>query len=86
MVGEDRINDFQSLKKYANDWGNDINETIDFQLLKRTGKRKKGFSGTDMRNYAKENDFENFKKHAPSSLTNQQIEELFEKVKIGLGL
>ncbi len=86
MVGEDRYNDFQSLKKYAKQWGDDIDETIEFSLLKRKGQRKKGYSGTDMRNYAKENDFEKFKKHAPSSLTNQQIQELFEKVQIGLGI
>jgi len=84
MVGEDQYNAFQALKKYAKQWGDEIGEEIDFKVLKRKGKRTKGISGTDMRNYTKNNDFESFKKYAPSKLTNEEIKDLFEKTKNGL--
>ena len=86
VVGEDRVKDFQTLYKYAKDWGEEVNSVIDFKIEQRKGSRTKGMSGTDMRQYAKDNDFEKFLKFAPKSLSKKEIQDLFVKTQIGLGV
>ena len=77
-VGEDRVNDFQNLYKYAKIW----DPNVSFKIV-NTGSRTEGISGTDMRNYVKNNNFKKFKEGLPSTL-KKYSKELFEKVKIGL--
>jgi len=75
VVGEDRVQDFQSMKKYAKEWG--IEE---FDIIE-SGKRKEGVSGTKMRKYAKEDNFLDFKKNLPSKATEKDAKDIFEMVK-----
>lgn len=80
LVGSDREGDFQSMKKYAKEWS-DGEATLEVVV---SGKRKPGVSGTDMRNYAKENDYEGFKANLPRTIKGKDAEDLFNKVKAGL--
>jgi nicotinic acid mononucleotide adenylyltransferase len=78
VVGEDRVQDFQSMKKYAKEWG--IEE---FDIIE-SGKRTKGVSGTQMREYAKQDNFLDFQKELPSKATTKEAKELFNLVKKGM--
>lgn len=78
IVGEDRISDFKSMEKYAKEYG-----VTDFKIIE-SGKRTSGISGTKMREFAKNDDFDSFKKNLPSSAIESDAEDLFEKVKEGL--
>lgn len=80
LVGADRENDFQSMKNYAKEWSYG-EATLEVVV---SGERTEGVSGTDMRNYVKDNDFEKFKENLPKSIKERYAEELFNKVKIGL--
>lgn len=53
-----------------------------------TGQRKEGVSGTDMRNHAKSNDYNSFKKNLPSHIqkNDKHSRELFHDTKSGMGL
>jgi predicted nucleotidyltransferase len=55
----------------------------DFKIIESDA-RKKGISGTDMRNYVKDNDFESFKKNLPSKANSDDAVELFRLVKKGM--
>jgi nicotinic acid mononucleotide adenylyltransferase len=81
IVGEDKIHDFESLHKYVNEWSNGE------VLLKivNSGNRVQGISGSDMRIYAKENNFKNFKNILPNML-QESADELFQKTREGLGI
>jgi len=83
VVGEDRINDFNSMKKYAKQWGVEagIGE-VNLQIVS-SGKRTPGISGTTMRSYAKDNNFEGFKNGLPNSL-KKYADEIFNKTQAGL--
>jgi nicotinic acid mononucleotide adenylyltransferase len=85
LVGEDRVSDFQRMYKYAEDWGDELGKYIDFKIQKRKGSRTKGISGTAMRNFAKENDFESFKDMLDSSLQKYAM-EIFKKTREGLNV
>lgn len=75
VVGEDRVQDFQSMKKYAKEWG--IEE---FNIIE-SGKRTPGISGTQMREYAKQDNFVDFRKGLPSKATDKDAKEIFDLVK-----
>jgi hypothetical protein len=83
-VGEDRVQDFNALYKYAKQWGEDIGLNVDFKIVK-TGDRKKGISGTTVRNYAKDGDFEKFKSVLAKSL-QKYAKEIYDKTRAGLGI
>jgi len=78
VVGEDRVKDFQSMKKYAAEWG-----IKKFDIIE-SGKRTKGVSGTDMRNFVKDGNFESFSNSLPSKATKKDAEDLFELVRKGM--
>ncbi len=78
VVGEDRVPDFQSMRKYAEEWG-----ITDFDIIE-SGKRKPGVSGTQMRKYVKEDNFEDFKKGLPSKASDKDAKDIFNKVKDGI--
>ncbi len=83
VVGGDRINDFNDMKKYAKQWGIEagIGE-VNLQIIS-SGNRKPGVSGTAMRNFAKEGDFEGFKNGLAKSLHKYAI-EIYKKTRQGL--
>lgn len=79
VVGDDRVQEFRNqMTKYTKDWGIDTFEVIS------SGKRTKGVSGTDMRKFAVEDDFESFKANAPKKAKEADIKVMFDKVKEGL--
>jgi len=85
VVGADRVSDFQSMKKYAKQWGEETGiGPVNLKIIE-SGKRKSGVSGTAMRNFAKDNDFNGFKKGLAKSL-HKYAEEIFKKTREGLGL
>jgi len=84
VVGADRVSDFNAMKKYATQWGKEQGFDVEFKIVE-SGKRKPGVSGTAMRNFAKDNDFENFKKGLSPSL-RKYAEEIFQKTREGLNV
>lgn len=84
IVGADRKNDFDAMKKYVKDWsdGEATLEIISFSGTSRIG----NYSGTRMRTLAKDDNFEEFADDLPKGFTKKEANEIFEKTKIGLGL
>jgi len=84
IIGADRIGDFDTLHKYVNQWsnGNARIEIISFSGKSRIG----NYSGTRMRNLAKDDDFEGFFNDLPKGFSKKDAETLFQKVKDGMGL
>ncbi len=84
VVGADRKNDFDSLKKYAKQWsdGAATVEIISFSGNSRIG----NYSGTRMRTLAKEDNFKDFAADLPAGYSKKEQEEIFEKTKNGLGV
>ena len=78
VVGEDREESFKNFIKYAADFGLNSIEIIN------SGERKPGISGTDMRNFAKNNDYKSFRKNSP--LSDEDTRDMFNDVRKGLGL
>jgi hypothetical protein len=72
------------MKKYATQWGEEQGFDVEFQVVE-SGKRTPGVSGTAMRNFAKDNDFENFKKGLAKPL-EKYAKEIFTKTKQGLNV
>ncbi len=85
IVGEDRVQDFQAMYKYSKDWGLELGKDIDFKIVQRKGSRSSHLSGTVLRQYVKDNDFNSFKEALPYTLKGL-AEEIFRKVKAGLGV
>lgn len=75
VVGEDRVADFDSMKEYAKKWGIE-----DFRIIE-SGKRKKGISGTQMREFVKEDDFISFKKYVPKKSKDKDVKKIFDILK-----
>ena len=84
MVGADRLKDFESMKKQVQDFsdGACVLEVVSFSGKSRIG----NYSGTRMRNLAKENNFEEFYADLPKAINKKEAQDLFEKVRIGLGV
>ena len=78
VVGEDREVSFQNFKKYAKDFGLDSIDII------CSGERHPGVSGSDMRKFVKNGDYESFRKNSP--LDDKNTRDMFNDVKKGLGL
>lgn len=71
VVGEDRISDFNSMKKYAKQWGIE-----DFRIIK-SGDRKSGVSGTEMRLAIQNQDFETFRSLLPHTATTKDANNIY---------
>lgn len=79
VVGEDRVEEFKNnMSKYTKDYGIEHFEVLN------SGKRTEGVSGSDMRKYVLDDDFESFKKNAPKSAKESDVKEMFDLVKEGL--
>lgn len=86
--GEDRASEYNRVKDYNGKEGKHGYYNFKSIRTQSTGERKKGISGTDMRNHAKNNDFESFKKNLPSKLANHEkhAKELFDDTRKGMSL
>ena len=84
VIGSDRIGDFDSLHKYVREWsdGNAEVEIVSFSGKSRVG----NYSGTRMRQLAKDNDFEGFFADLPKGFSKRDAQTLFDKTKAGMGL
>lgn len=85
-AGSDRAEDYERVKKY-----NGIEGAHGFYNFKsisvaNTGERKKGISGTDLRNHVTAGNYEKFKENLPSMIRNndKHAKELFADVRDGL--
>ena len=78
VVGEDRVKEFGRMGGYAPDYGIENFEVVS------SGARTKGVSGTDMRNYVLNDDFDSFKKNAPKGAKEDDIRKMFDLVKEGM--
>lgn len=83
-AGADRAKEYHNLLNKYN--GKEYN--FKKITVTSTGQRKEGVSGTDMRNHAKNNDYNSFKKNLPSSVqkNDKHSRELFHDTKTGMGL
>jgi FAD synthase len=87
VVGADRTEEFDSkIKPYIKHA--DPAKSYDFDSFKviNSGERKTGISGTDMRNHAKDNDFDSFKKGLPTTATDKDAKDIFDAVRKGMKL
>ncbi len=84
IVGADRKNDFDAMKKYVTQWSDGAAnlEIISFSGTSRIG----NYSGTRMRTLAKEDNFKEFAADLPDGFSVKEAGDIFEKTKIGLGL
>ena len=84
IIGADRIGDFDSLHKYVKQWseGQATIEIISFSGKSRIG----NYSGTRMRNLAKDDDFEGFFNDLPKGFSKRDGQKLFDLTKAGMGL
>jgi nicotinic acid mononucleotide adenylyltransferase len=84
VVGADRLSDFDAMKKQVQEFsdGNTVIEIVSFSGKTRIG----NYSGTRMRNFAKDDDFEGFYNALPDKISKTDAKEMFEKVQIGLGV
>ena len=84
VVGADRINDFNSLHKYTKEWSNG---EARINIVSFSGNSRIGdFSGTKMREQAKDQNFEGFANDLPKGFTKKEAKEIFNKTRAGLGL
>ena len=80
FVGHDRVDEFKMLfDKYV------TAPTYNFSIeVKDSGKRTKGISGSDQRNYAIENDYDSFEKNCPKQMTSEFKRHLFDMLQARL--
>jgi hypothetical protein len=85
--GSDRAGEYEKIKQYHGPEGKDEEHRFKSVNVLKTGERKAGISGTDMRAHAENNDYESFKKHLPSKIkaNEQHAREVFSDVRKGLG-
>jgi len=96
VAGADRIPEYERLLnhyngKFSDEAGQPLRHGgYKFKKIQviSTGERKKGISGTDMRNHAQNNDFDSFHQNLSSYMRNnvQHARELFRDVRRGMGL
>jgi nicotinamide mononucleotide adenylyltransferase len=96
VAGADRVPEYERLLNHYNGKFKDEAGTpvghggYNFKSIKvvSTGERKKGISGTDMRNHAQNNDFKSFHANLSSSMRKNpnHAKELFHDVRKGMGL
>jgi len=84
VIGADRVGDFDSLKKYVEQWSNGTAriDIISFSSDSEIG----NCTDTRIREIVKNNDFEGFMKDLPSGFTRKEAKVLFDKVKEGMNL
>lgn len=86
--GEDRAEEYNKLKDYNGKEGKHGYYKFDSIESKSTGERKEGISGTAMREHAKNNNFDSFRKNLPSKLASNEkhAREVFDDTREGLNV
>lgn len=87
--GGDRANEYHHLlHKYNGVEGRHGYYKFDNISVHSTGERKKGVSGTDMRNHVKNGDYNSFKRNLPTAIqkNDSHSKELYNDVRKGMGL
>lgn len=96
IAGADRADEYRKLLNHYNGKTHDEagrpfrHGSYNFKKItvSSSGERKKGISGTDMRNHAQNNDYASFKKNLSSHMqkNDKHAKELFHDVRKGMGL
>lgn len=88
VVGSDRIQEFETLLNKYNGKNYNFNsiEVISAGERDPDAEGVEGMSGSKMRKFASENDFENFKKGVPSKLSDNDAKKLFDEVRKGMNI
>ena len=81
VVGADRRDTFNPLKKYAEEWSDG---KAKIEIITFSEDRISDYSGTKMRESAKEDDYEKFSNDLPVGFTISEAKEIFEITKRGL--
>ena len=86
VVGGDRVDEFEKRIRPYVDQKDKTKAHYDFDKFEvlNSGERKQGVSGTDMRNYVKDDDFDKFKENAPKGISEKDAKSLFNAVKKGM--
>jgi len=85
VVGEDRVEEFKTMENYTKDWG------INSFAIVESGKRNdnggvESISSTIAREYATHNKFNDFRTLLPETLSEDYVNDIFNKVRRGLNL
>jgi len=86
VVGGDRVNEFEKrIRPYVDqkDLTKPHYKFDKFEVV-NSGERKEGVSGTDMRNHAKNDDFDAFKAGMPKGVSEKDAQAVFNTVKKGM--
>jgi hypothetical protein len=88
VVGGDRVAEFEKRIRPYVDQKDPNKPHYDFDKFKvvNSGERKEGVSGTDMRNHAKNDDFDAFKAGMPKGVSDSDAKAVFKTVKKGMKL
>lgn len=96
IAGADRVDDYKRLLHHYNGKTHDEagrpfkHGAYNFKKItvSSSGERKKGISGTDMRNHAQNNDYKSFKSNLSSHMqkNDKHAKELFHDVRKGMGI
>jgi hypothetical protein len=90
-AGEDRIPEYTRLLNRYNGQADRSGKVLyNFKSIKvvSTGERKEGVSGTDMRNHAKQGNFDKFREGLPSRLSNNEshARDIYNETRKGMGI
>lgn len=90
-AGQDRIPEYTRLLNRYNGQADRSGKVLyNFKSIKvvSTGERKEGISGTDMRNHAKQGNFEKFRENLPSKLSSNEshARDIYNDTRKGMGI
>lgn len=88
VVGGDRVAEFEKrIRPYVDQTDTSKpHYTFDKFEVVNSGERKAGVSGTDMRNYAKNGDYDSFKSNAPKGINKKDCRSFYDDVRSGMGI
>lgn len=86
VAGADRVNEFSRLNKYKDEIGITEFSVVSAGDRDPDAEGVTGMSATKLRECAKNDDYENFKKGAGTHKNEALTKEMFKKVRAGLGL
>lgn len=87
VVGGDRVSNFEkAIRPYINH--EDPKKSYDFDHFEvvNSGERVEGVSGTDMRNHAKNDDFDAYKKGLPKGVSDKDAKAIYNAVRSGMNI
>ena len=85
IVGSDRVKEFQeSVPKYINHPDPNKNLQLDSFVVLSSGERIDGISGTDLRQYVRDNNYGKFVESIPDKISSKEATELFQILRSSL--